>query len=502
MTESGKNSVAEEAGAYLRTDHLADDLAGRSVRGGALTVAAQGGYFVIQLAGTVVLARLLRPGDFGLVAMVTAITGFVMLFKDLGLAVATVQKKDITHEQVSMLFWVNVAASVAAMAVTAAMAPAVAWFYGEPQLAWVTVALAGTFVFGGLGVQHYALLRRQMRFGTLATVHVCSAAVGVAAGVVSAWMGAGYWALVVMQAATVVAGSAGVWLASGWRPGRPARGAGGRSLLAFGGHLAGFNILNYIGRNLDNVLIGWYWGASPLGFYSKAYNMLTLPLRQISTPVGLVAVPALSRLQNDPARLRSYYLKTLALVTFCTTPLSVVCLLFAEEIITVFLGSQWLAATGIFRLLAIGAIAQPISFTTGWLFMAVGRTREMLQWGAVGVSIIVASFIIGLPYGPKGVALCYSCAVLIWVVPGMYFAVRGTGISLMDAFGAAAPPVVATAIAAPAALAIKWWLGPEMPLWATLGLGAAAMAVVYLAAVLYLFGKKEFYLSVWRSLME
>ncbi len=150
---------------FFDTEYLKADLKGRSVRGGAVTMAAQGIKFFLQIGSTVVLARLLTPEDFGLIAMVTAVTGFVMMFKDMGLSMATVQRAEIDHAQISTLFWINVVLSLAFMLLTATLAPAIAWFYSEPRLTWITLALAGAFIFSGFTVQHQALLRRQMNFG-------------------------------------------------------------------------------------------------------------------------------------------------------------------------------------------------------------------------------------------------------------------------------------------------------------------------------------------------
>ena len=247
---------------YLRTEHLEKDLGRLSVRGGAATVSAQFiRSFVIALASTAILARLLTPEDFGLLAMVAGFTNFLARFKDLGLAMATVQRKEINQGQVSTLFWVNAGLGILVTLLTAAVAPLVAWFYGEPRLVTIMLALAVAFVFGGLMVQHQALLQRQMKFTALAVVQIASTAIGAIAGVVTALFGAGYWALVIMQLVAAVVMALGMWLVCGWRPGRPMRGVGVRSMLAFGGNLTGANLLAYLIRNLDNILIGWCWGA-------------------------------------------------------------------------------------------------------------------------------------------------------------------------------------------------------------------------------------------------
>jgi O-antigen/teichoic acid export membrane protein len=305
------------------TRGLSADLKGRSVRGGAVTLLAQGSRLAIQTISMVVLARLLTPADYGLVGMVTAVTGFAALFSDLGLSMATVQKARIDHHEVSTLFWINVALGLLIALVVSGLAPALAWFYGEPRLTLVTVVSAGLFLLGGLTVQHQALLRRQMRFGALAGIEILSLLLSVAVAIVAAVLHAGYWALVLMALAKAGGGVIGMWVACRWRPGRPTRRAGVGEMLRFGANLTGFHVLNYFARNLDNVLIGKVWGATALGFYSKAYGLLMLPLTQINTPISAAAIPALSRLCGEPARYRSYYLKCISLIALVTMPLAV-----------------------------------------------------------------------------------------------------------------------------------------------------------------------------------
>ncbi|HYY56257.1 MAG TPA: lipopolysaccharide biosynthesis protein, partial [Pyrinomonadaceae bacterium] len=297
-----------------------NDLGGRTARGGALTFASQGFKFFAGIAGTIVLARLLTPEDYGLIGMVAIVTGFVSMFKDMGLSMATVQKSDIKYEHVSTLFWVNVALSFAIMLLTVALSPAVAWFFKEPRLLWITIAYAGGFIFGGLSVQHEALLRRQMRFGALAITEISSALAGFVTAIVLAYFGARYWALVVNQLVMSLVYAVGVWVVCGWRPGLPVRYSGVRSMLAFGGNYTGFSIVNYFGGNLDNLLVGRIWGAAQLGFYAKAYQLLLLPIDQINAPVTAVAMPALSRLTDSPERYRQAYLRILQKLAIITMP--------------------------------------------------------------------------------------------------------------------------------------------------------------------------------------
>lgn len=435
MTDSGMGNT-DMIPSPFETKHLTQDIKERSVRGGIAALLGQGAHFVIHTASTMVLARLLTPADFGLIAMVAAVTGFANLFKDLGLSTATVQKPDITHDQINTLFWINVAVSALIAMIMAGLAPFMAWFYEEPRVTLITLAVTLVFLFGGLTVQHQALLQRQMRFTALAVIQVVSAAAGVSVGIISAALGAAYWSLVLMQGASALSIAIGVWLVCRWRPGAPAWHAGARNMLMFGGNITGFNVINYFSRNADNILIGRVWGAGPLGLYSKAYALLVLPLTQINVPLASVAVPALSRLHGDPQRYRTYYLRMISLITLVSTPFVSFLVVCSDPLILLILGPQWIAAGSIFRVLGISGLIQPLYFTQGWLHVSAGRSDRYLRWGITGSSIIVLAIIAGLKYGPFGVAIAYTVATWGIILPCMWYAGRSAGIRVDEIFSA------------------------------------------------------------------
>ena len=423
-------AARQESLGALKTDHLKADLKGRSIRGGALTLTAQGAKFILQLVSTVVLARLLTPEDFGLVAMVTAITGVAALFADAGLSQATIQREEISHNQISTLFWINVAISLMLVLVAAALAPALAWFYAEPRLIGITLAAAGTFLFSGLMVQYDALLKRQMRYTSLAIRDVACWAVGVSVAMVMAWRGAGYWALVALPLTISLMQMILSWFMVSWRPGLPRRSAEVRSMLHFGGNLTASNFISYLGRNADNVLIGWFWGAGALGLYSRAYSLLMLPLRQLNAPVAAVAIPAFCRIQDDPERFARYYLRTINMIMWMSAPLIGFLFVAAEPVILLTLGDHWRESAAVFQILAICALTQPLYNTTGWLFVSRGRTDRLLKLALIICPAVLGAFVIGLPFGIRGVAVSYSL-VLLAILPWTFqFTFRGTHLTL------------------------------------------------------------------------
>lgn len=437
---------------HFATDHLLGDLKGRSVRGGAVTLSSQVIKFILQMGSTIVLARLLLPSDFGLVAMVTAITGFVAMFKDAGLSMATVQRREITHDQVSALFWLNVALSAAVTIVVAALAPLIAAFYSEPRLVWITLALAGTMLFGGFAAQHQALLQRQMRFRALAIIEISSMSGGIAAAIGMALSGSGYWSLIGMVGLTAALNALLVWVLCDWRPGRPKRGSGVGQMVRFGGGLTAFNFLNYFTRNADNVIVGFALGSGPLGVYSKAYNLLMLPIRQINAPVGSVMLPALSRLQNDSGRYHRAYLQAISAIAMVGMPIVVCAFVLADEAVELLLGPGWEQAAAVFRWLAPAAFFGTINVAPGWLCISLGRAGTQVRWAMVSAPLTVLAFLIGVRWGIVGVAAAFSGSWCLGLYIFITMACRRSPIRQMDIGRALLAPIAASAIS----LATGW----------------------------------------------
>lgn len=399
----------------------------QSARGTAVTISAQLTRLLLTLLSTALLARLLTPRDFGLVAMTTAVTGLALVVKDLGLSTATIQKAHICHRTVSTIFWINVGVSVLLATAVLAVAPLLASFYNDERVASLTRVFALFILIGGLSSQHQALLERRMRFGSVAVADLGGLFAGIATSVALAMNEAGYWALVALAGVQIIVSSGLLWWFTGWRPGRPRRSGEVRQMIRFGGSLTGFNLVNYVGRNLDNALIGWRWGAVELGLYSRAYRLLMLPLQQVNAPVAKVMVPALSRLQNDPIRYRRVYLRAFESLALVTMPGVALLIATSDWIIELILGDQWLGAVPVFAWLGIAGVVQTVSNSTGWLFISQDRTKEMFLWGIAGTTLSVAAFFVGLPYGAIGVAAAYALTGVAIQFPLLFWYVGRRG---------------------------------------------------------------------------
>lgn len=423
-----------------------DKLKELSIRGGAVTLVTQGISYCITVASTVILARLLTPQDYGTVAMVTALTGFVSLFRDLGLSGATIQSRSISHDQASALFWINVGLGTLVMVTIMALAPIVAWFYQKPQLKLITVGLSFASFFNSLGTQHAALLNRQMRFRVLAYVQLPAMLAGFIAAVIVALLGGKYWALVANQVVSAIWNTAGLWVASGFRPSRPHRGIGVRQFVRFGANIAGFDLAYYFRDNMDQILVGRVWGAQQLGLYNRALALITLPLSNLRYPLGKVAFPAMSRLAEDPERYRSYYFKYSSLLAFVSMPLVAILFACSENIIRLFLGNQWLGAAELFRILALAGFLGPVASLRITVIMSSGHGKRLLRWGFVNTLAAIIAYVCGLPWGAKGVAIASCLAAYLTLHPLLVYAFKDTPVRTSDFYRSFIKPSLASIV--------------------------------------------------------
>lgn len=424
------------------------DLKRRTARGGLVSIGAQAARLSLRLGSLMILARLLDKQDFGLVGMVNAFTGFLGLFKDAGLSMASVQSASLSEAQMSTLFWVNLFVGAILAVVTALLAPALTTFYGEPRLFWVAIVLSMGFVFSGAAAQHQAILTRQMRFVALSVIEVISLVASIALGVVMALAGLGYWALVASAVSQSVISAVGQWIVTGWIPSRPRRGAKVRSMLRYGGTLTLNTVVVYMAYNTEKVLLGRFLGAETLGLYGRAYQLINLPTDNLNSTIGSVAFPALCRIQNDPQLLRNYFLKGYGLFLSLVMPITVACALFAEDIIRIAMGPKWGEAAVIFRLLAPTILVFALINPLAWLMLAIGHAGRSFRISLLIAPVVILGYLLGLPYGARGVAAGFSIAMLLLALPVILWAKHGTLITMADISRALLMPLTSAVVGA------------------------------------------------------
>jgi len=457
----------------------------RSVRGGVVAVASQGVRSLVRIGLMMVMARLLTPEDFGLQGMVVAVAGFFGLFKEAGLSAVTVQRETITHEQVSTLFWINAAVGTALMVALAGSAPAIAAFYHDPRLKPIALVASVAFLFNGLSVQHYALLQRRMRFVALAVIETVALVVSSVIGLVMGLLGFGYWALVATSIVLPLIAMVGCWIAMPWVPGLPRRSAGTRSMLSMGSVLTLNSLVVYVAYNTEKMLLGRFWGAEALGIYGRAYQLMNLPTDLLVSAIAGVAFPSLARLQSNPQRLGRAFLRGYVVVLSLTIPTTVACFLYASEIVEVMLGAKWVATVPIFRLMTPAIIAFALVNPFAWFLISSGRARRSLYIALLIAPLVVMGTVIGVRFGPEGVALGFSAMMTVLVVPVVLWSRAGTSISGRDVWDAVRGPLAAGVVATVAGYGIGHVLDNAFPALLRAMVGTVIVYGVFFVTLLF-----------------
>jgi PST family polysaccharide transporter len=267
-------------------------------------------------------------------------------------------------------------------------------------------------------------------------------------------------------------------------------------MLAFGGYLSGYNFVDYFHRSLDNILIGRYWGAQALGFYSKAYGLLMQPVIQIGAPITAIIVPALSRLQDDPARYRGYFLTAAKTAVFLGMPFVVFTYVDAREIILTLLGAPWLPVVPLFKTLAPAAFLGTMSMFGNWLYQSLGRTDRMFKSGTAVLGVMIVAFLCGLPWGGIGIAAAYSIAYSLVALPTVAYATRGTPVTLADIAAAVWRPFIISIACGGVTMGFKSAFRAPEVLAARCFIDGAFFCLAYAISWFFFPGGREFLRSI------
>lgn len=470
--EVGMEPAATEAGLRERTVHgVAWSLGARTLK-----VALQ---FVIS----VVLARILTPEDFGLLGMVVVFTGFASLFTDLGFSSALVQRPEIDERHRSSIFWVNLAAGAGVALLVFGSAPLLASFYEEPRLVPVTQIIALNFLLGSLNVVQNALLQRELDFRGLALIEITSVGAAGALGIGLALTGHGVYSLVWKMIAGTAVTVALMWGLRDWRPElRVSRKAVG-DLIGFSANLLGFQSFNYWVRSFDDLLIGKVVGSHGLGVYSRAYESMLAPLKQVSSVVGRVMFPSLSKIQDDTDRVKRVYLRTVAIIALVTFPMMLGLLVVADAFVLGLYGPKWVEVIPLLRILCLVGLAQSIGTTTGWIYQSQGRTDWMFRWGLASGTATLVAFIVGIQWGVLGVVIAYTVRNFALTYFNFDIPGRLIGMGFGDVVRTVAPMFGCAAAMAALLSGLHFGLLPGRAAWQQLLLEVPVGAAVYLAIV-------------------
>ncbi|GAB3600204.1 lipopolysaccharide biosynthesis protein [Microbacterium tumbae] len=389
----------------------------RAARGGAVTLVAQIARTAILLLSTFLLARLISPTDFGLFAMVVALTGIAEIFRDFGLSMAALQARTLSQGQKSNLFWINGSVGFVLAAVVFGCSWWIAGFYGRPELVPVVQAIAPVYVLNGLSTQFRVAINRAMRFTALALCDVVPVFMGFLLATVLAFLGGGVGALVAQQVLTALLTLLMSVMLARWWPSLPKQRTGMRPLLSFGFSFFVTQLLTYATRNVDSVAIGRVWGAAPLGLYDRAFQLAVAPLNQINAPMSKVALPALVKVVDDRKRFATAIREAQLVACYVTASALLLIAGASVPLVDLLLGHQWVAAGPILAFLAIGSIFRAAQQVSYWMFISHGMAGSHLRMHLVAQPTIIACTLGGLPWGAVGVAIgnAVGC-VLFWML--------------------------------------------------------------------------------------
>lgn len=455
----------------------------RAVRALAWSVSGQVAARAIGFGFGVALARMLGPSEFGLLAMITVLTQFLVAIADMGLEEALVQRRELDEAHRSSVFWAMLAGGCLLGAGVVAAAPAIARFYGADELRPLVVLLAGIFLLRGFGTVPRALIARRLDYRTTTAIECAAAALAGACAVALAWRGFGAASLAIQLLVTEAIESALLLWASGWRPRLLLRRAALADLFGFGAYRAATRSLVYWSQHVDDLLIGKLLGSGPLGLYTRAYNLMRLPVLAISRAIARPMFPTLVLIQDEPERVRSVYLRATGAVSLATVPLCLGLVACAEPLVVGVFGPQWREAVPLARVLGVAGLLQGVTALASSLYLSQGRPDLHLRLHLLQNAATVLGVVAGVRWGALGVATGYTIASVLTGVPMLAFAGRLVGLRLTTVWAHVRSVFLAGAAMTLAVVALGAWLGDSLPMLGLLAVQVAAGGLVYGAAV-------------------
>ena len=481
----------EGTGAFRPSEERVRRLA---VRGAGATIFSGGMGVAIQVVATITLARLLTPSDFGVVAMVTTFSLLLYNFGLNGFTEVILQFEEVNHVIASNLFWINVGVGTFLTIAFAGAGSLLAQFYRNPQVAHVAVGVSLSIFVASTSVLHQALLKRSMYFSALSVNDIISRAVSVLVSILLALAGWGYWALVAGIVAQPLSVSIGAWSLCRWIPGLPRREAHTLPMVRFAMNVYGRFTVNYFSRNTDNLLVGWRFDAQSLGYYKKAYDLFALSAGLLVSPLANVAVSALSRFDPRSAQFRRYFLNSLTVMAFAGMGLGADLTLVGKDVIRLLLGPGWGQSGRIFMFFGPGIGIMMLYYTHGWIHLSIGRADRWFRWGMVEFACTLLLFLLGLHWGPAGVAVAWTVSFWILTVPAFWYAGAPVQFGVAPMLAVVWRFVLASALAGCATALILQRIpnvlaGPgRMETIGRIGMISAILMILYVGTVIVLHG--------------
>ena len=434
----------------------------------------------LQLGIYISLARLLSPREFGLLGMIIVLTGFANLFVELGFGTALVQNQNIQKRHLDSIFWLNTAGGLLLSSAFIVFSSTIATFYSEPVLRLPILLMSVNFLLNSLNIVQRNLMMKAMDFKRIFIVDTSAAALSGLTAIAAAASGMGLWSLVIQQILLALSSTVLCWGLSSWRPSLSFDPKALKDLSGFSANLLGFSIFDYLMNNVDKLLIGRFIGSGPLGIYTRAYQLMMLPVNQVSSVVTRVMFPALSVIQDDKEKVKQIYLRATRMIALVTFPAMVALLVLARPFVLAVLGEKWSGVVMILELFCLTGLGHSIGTTTGWIYYSQGRTDIMFKWGVFAGTVRLIAMILGLRWGIMGVAFSHVISTYViltypgWRLAGSLINMRFTEMT----FNLLAPLLCAGAMGIFLAL-LGFSLPPDWPPWAYLAIQIPAGIAVY-----------------------
>lgn len=458
----------------------APDLRSRVLKGVVWVGASQVGGQITRAAVAIAIARLLTPAEYGLAALALVFSSLVMVFSDLALGAALIQRKHLSAVDRDTAFWITLGAGAVFTVAGVLFAGPISVLYGEPDAEPLLIALSASFLMSALGATQLNLMLRDMDFRRYETVALVGGLAGGVAAVVTAVWGGGAWAIIAQQLVCTGVITALAWARSSWRPRLAFSRVSLREMGGFSLYLLGQRLLWYLQANGDRFLIGRFLGTSALGVYAVAYNTMLVPASKIGGPLQRVFSPAFSRIQDETERIAALWARVVRLISAVSVPALAGLIVVAPDFVPLVLGRQWEAAVPVVQILAWVGIVQAVQVINMDVLLARGRSRTMFHFAIVVTISHLIAFSVGLHWGVIGVAVAYSISTTLVEPAQAFLAARALNVSPMVFFRAIRGVFEAAAGMCLAVLALRMALvDAGVPAAARLALCVLAGALVY-----------------------
>jgi len=437
-----------------------------------------------QITSITVLARLLSPSDYGLLAIALVFTNFATLFRDFGTGSVLIQRASVSDEVTSAIFWLNVGLGASLCLLLMGASPWVADFYDSPALVPVLCLLALSFPLGCYSIVHQSLLERASQFKKIAAIESVAVVLALAAALAAAVAGMGVYSLVLQVLVAAGVQSVLLWRASTWRPSLRPRWEGLGEITRYSGNVSLFHFVNYFARNADKFIIGKLLGASVVGLYNLAYRLMLFPIQNMSLVVSRAVFPLIAQAHQQGIPLADVYLRSLGVIVFGTAPVMAAMFFFRDPTVAVVFGAKWAGVESLLAWLAPTGFIQSILSTTGNVFQATGQAGRMFRYGLASSVLQVLAFWFGIQFGLPGLVQAYLLATVINLLVTMRAILGLVDANIRQLFSCLAFPVIAAISAGlMVSLGDQLLFGPNIH--ASIGRllsQYAAFAIVYLAA--------------------